>query len=301
MKNENQDIRIRTDIRENSALRRSFDALAQKTFGLTFEGWYQSGGWQADYQPHALAEGTRVVANVSVSRCPMRLDGVQMQLVQLGTVMVDDACRGQGLARRLMESACETWADRCDGMFLFANDSVLDFYPKFGFRPMQETIFERTADQPALSPAKRMRATPLSARSDSDMQLLRRLFAKGNPFARFAMAGNEGLMRFYAEQFLCGGLRWLPEADMAVILEEDGDTATIWDCFGSGAAPLAEVLAAVIPPEARRVRLGFTPADPAGFSTQPLKEDDTTLFVRGHALAEQLASARLMFPLLAHA
>lgn len=200
-----------------------------------------------------------------------------------------------------MESVCEAWTDRCDGMFLFANDSVLDFYPKFGFQPMQEMIFERTAEQPGSNPAKRLRVTPLSVRSDADMQLLRRLFAAGNPFARFAMAGNEGLMRFYAEQFLNGGLRYLPEADMAVMIEEDGDTATVWDCFGGDAVPLAEVLAAVVSPGIRRVRLGFTPADPAGFTAQPLKEDDTTLFVRGDALAERLASAQLMFPLLAHA
>lgn len=301
MKDDSKNFQLRTDVRENGALRRSFDALAKKTFGLTFEGWYQSGGWQEDYLPYALADGARVAANVSVSRCPMRLDGVRMQLVQLGTVMVDEACRGQGLARTLMESVCEAWTDRCDGMFLFANDLVLDFYPKFGFQPMQETIFERAAEQPGSNPAKRLRVTPLSVRSDADMQLLRRLFAAGNPFARFAMAGNEGLMRFYAEQFLSGGLRYLPEADMAVMIEEDGDTATVWDCFGGDAVPLAEVLAAVVSPGIRRVRLGFTPADPAGFTAQPLKEDDTTLFVRGDALAERLASAQLMFPLLAHA
>ena len=88
---------------------------------------------------------------------------------------------------------------------------------------------------------------------------------------------------------------------MAVMIEEDGDTATVWDCFGGDAVPLAEVLAAVVSPGIRRVRLGFTPADLAGFTAQPLKEDDTTLFVRGDALAERLASAQLMFPLLAHA
>lgn len=78
MKDDSKNFQLRTDVRENGALRRSFDALAKKTFGLTFEGWYQSGGWQEDYLPYALADGARVAANVSVSRCPMRLDGVRM-------------------------------------------------------------------------------------------------------------------------------------------------------------------------------------------------------------------------------
>ena len=42
--------------------------------------------------------------------------------------------RGRGLARRLMEEVLRDWSGRCDGMFLFANGTVLDFYPRFGFR-----------------------------------------------------------------------------------------------------------------------------------------------------------------------
>lgn len=61
MKGDNKNMQICTDIRENSALRRSFDALAQKTFGLTFEGWYQSGGWQADLR--------RACSRKTIRRC----------------------------------------------------------------------------------------------------------------------------------------------------------------------------------------------------------------------------------------
>ena len=46
MKDDSKNFQLRTDVRENGALRRSFDALAKKTFGLTFEGWYQSSGWK---------------------------------------------------------------------------------------------------------------------------------------------------------------------------------------------------------------------------------------------------------------
>ena len=53
--------------------------------------------------------------------------------IQLGTVMTAPPCRKQGLSRFLMEEIKKDWEGRCDGMYLFANDTVLDFYPKFGF------------------------------------------------------------------------------------------------------------------------------------------------------------------------
>ena len=37
-----------------------------------------------------------------------------------------------------METVLSDWRDCSDGIYLFANDSVLDFYPKFGFCPMGE-------------------------------------------------------------------------------------------------------------------------------------------------------------------
>ena len=38
------------------------------------------------------------------------------------------------------EEVLRDWTNQCDGMFLFANETVLDFYPKFGFR--RETQYQ---------------------------------------------------------------------------------------------------------------------------------------------------------------
>ena len=42
------------NIRDNEQIRRSFNELAQKTFGLSFEQWYQNGYWGDSYIPHVL-------------------------------------------------------------------------------------------------------------------------------------------------------------------------------------------------------------------------------------------------------
>lgn len=49
-----------TEIRDNTTLRKSFFSLARQTFDLDFEPWYQCGGWQDRYLPHALVCGEQV-------------------------------------------------------------------------------------------------------------------------------------------------------------------------------------------------------------------------------------------------
>ena len=119
--------------RNNSALRASFNELARKTFGIDFEPWYQRGFWTDRYDPYSVVENGRIIANVSVNHMDMRILGERKRLIQLGTVMTDPQYRNRGLIRMLMEQIQQEFAD-ADGMFLFANDSVLEFYPKFGFR-----------------------------------------------------------------------------------------------------------------------------------------------------------------------
>lgn len=124
--------------RDNENLRHSFNELAEQTFGLSFEGWYRSGYWRENYIPYSIVDADRVVANVSVNITDMRMEGKLRRLIQLGTVMTEESCRNQGLIRRLMQEIEADYGARADGMYLFANDGVLDFYPRFGFRPVKE-------------------------------------------------------------------------------------------------------------------------------------------------------------------
>lgn len=52
--------------------------------------------------------------------------------------MTDVKYRDQGLLRIIMEKVIAEWKDKCELIYLFANDSVLDFYPKFGFDKVQQ-------------------------------------------------------------------------------------------------------------------------------------------------------------------
>ena len=168
---------IRKNVMPDPAARQSFDALARQVFGLSFEGWYQSGYWTESNLPYTLLSQETALANVSVNRLEVLLDGKRRRYIQLGTVMTRPDCRRQGLAKRLMEEVLRDWADRCDGMFLFANETVLDFYPQFGFR--REIHYQYTLPVPTA----RGGARKLSVDSLQDLALLRACYKRGNPFS----------------------------------------------------------------------------------------------------------------------
>ena len=98
------DITIVKNIRDDAALRSSFNRLAEKTFDLNFDNWYQNGYWKENYIPYAAVREGQVIANVSVNPMTFSENGILHHYIQLGTVMTDSAFRSQGLCRLLMEA-----------------------------------------------------------------------------------------------------------------------------------------------------------------------------------------------------
>ena len=83
-------------------------------------------------------DGNKLVANESVSIMKINILEEERIYIQIGTVMTDEEYRNQGLSRFLMEKVLSEWENKCDCIYLFANDTVLDFNPKFGFERVYE-------------------------------------------------------------------------------------------------------------------------------------------------------------------
>jgi len=90
------------------------------------------------YLPYSLVCDGEIVANVSVNIMDFEVNGQIKHYIQLGTVMTDPKYRGLGLSRFLMDIILKEWEPKSDLIYLFANDSVLDFYTKFGFEIREE-------------------------------------------------------------------------------------------------------------------------------------------------------------------
>lgn len=283
-----------TDISQHAERRASFNRLAERTFGLSFEAWYQRGGWTDRYRPYALLCQGQVVASVSVSRIDTAIDGRPKRFLQLGTVMTDEAFRGLGLSRWLMERVLMEWRGRCDGIYLYANDGVRDFYPRFGFAQAQE--YQAAVDVTPGGGAVRR----LDMESAGDTALLHEAYRRNNPFSRMPMLDGWGLVLFHCMGPLRDGVYRVEAADAIVILGEEAGAPLCYDILGGEASSVAQILAPFIRAGGERMRLGFAPKDIPEEAMTPLIEEDTTLFVLD-GMENPFALRRTMLPLLSRA
>ncbi|MBC8537189.1 GNAT family N-acetyltransferase [Feifania hominis] len=267
----------------------SFHELTQRTFQIHID---SVGG---DYEPHVLAQGDTVCANVSVNKIPFLDRGRRRFYIQLGTVMTREGWRGRGLSRWLMQAVLAEWEGRCDALYLFANDSVLDFYPRFGFAAQaeHEFVYERPG-KTAFEGVKLSMARP------GDAALAMEKYRQGSLYSDFAMTENLDLYRYYANGLLRDSAYHLERHGVVVFADFEPGLVRCYDILGRSGSPIEAILRSLRRGADDRVILGFTPRDTALFVCRRHEEPDTTLMV--HRSGEnRLAAARGMFPFLSRA
>ena len=271
-------MRIEKNYRENDALSASFNRLAEKTFGLNFENWYRNDFWKENYIPYSITADGEVVSNVSVNACSMNYRGEVVRLIQLGTVMTDPAFRGKGYARALMEEILKDYEGKADGIYLYANDSVLDFYPKFGFQEAKEYQFSKE-----LRTAGAFTAAQVPMRDRKDFDAFAEILETRSQNCQLYMVGNTGLYMFYLSQFMRENVYYIAECDSYAVAELQDDTLILHTIIGDGEI---DNVAAAFGPQVKRLVLCFTPKTTEGFEINELHEEDTTLFVQGRFFEE---------------
>ena len=269
---------VEKNYRKNEVLRKSFNKLAEQTFGLSFENWYQNGFWQENYIPYSIVIDGEVVSNVSVNVCNMNYKGKIVKLIQLGTIMTASDYRGKGYARTSMEESLKDYEGKVDGIYLFANDSVLEFYPKFGFRKAKE--YQYTKEVTITSQNKTI-MVPMKDKNDFDKMV--KILDTINQNAEMYMVGNSGLYMFYLSQFMTENVFYIADCDSYAVAELEDTTLFLHAIIGKG--EVDDVISA-FGYRVKKVVLCFTPKDTRGFEKSELHEEDTTFFVKGRFFEE---------------
>lgn len=281
------------NLREREDLHSSFFALAEQTFGLSFAPWYRGGYWTDKYIPYAITDGSRVVSNVSVNRIHVKSDGENRHYIQLGTVMTDPEYRERGLSARLMEAVLADWQDRCDGIYLYANDTVLDFYPRFGFVPAKEYQCGR----PLTPKPSRIRRLDMDA--IQDRVLLKQYYEKSNPFSELTVMENYGLLMFYCGFILKDCVYYIQDEDAVVIADYNDGRMVCFDIFCGGSRSMDDILVRAAREDTNSVLFGFSPKDKTGCLIEEIGGDETPFFLKGKD--NPFSKGRRRFPLLSHA
>lgn len=181
---------LHVDFRNDDSLRIPFNRLTKRVYGFDFENWHQHGYWGEKYIPYALMQGDEMVSNVSISIIDFLVDEKKRTFIQIGSVMTNPDKRHQGLNKLLLERVLQDWRDKCDLIYLFANNTVLDFYPKFGFRQIDQWQYARQL----IAKSNNHNVTKLDMSLPENKQLLHDKINCSIPVSKLSMIQNASLL-----------------------------------------------------------------------------------------------------------
>jgi len=113
----------------------AFDDLVKEVFKFSFGPWLAKNLWDERYESHSIIENGKMLANVCIYKTDMLICGQPVRAHQFGAVATRQNKRGKGFSRLLLDHVLDMYPDT--PAFLGANPSVTEFYPRFGFRPVQ--------------------------------------------------------------------------------------------------------------------------------------------------------------------
>lgn len=278
--------------KDNDKMRKSLNKLTENTFGFNFEDWYSNGFWRDKFIPHSLVDEDKVIAHVSVSLMDFDLDGTEKHYIQIGTVMTDKNYRGQGLSRYLMERVIDEYKENSDGIYLFGNDSVINFYPKFGFIRSKE--YQYSKDVYSINNIKKIQQVDMSDKVKCEDFFNTVSNSVSND--RFTM-NNLGLIAFWTRW--SSSVYYLADQDTYIIADVKGENLFIKQIIASHKVNLETVINS-FGNDIKKVTLGFTPYDATEYTMDEYHEQDCTLFILEKDL-ESIENKKLIFPTLSHA
>ncbi|MBN1370459.1 MAG: GNAT family N-acetyltransferase [Anaerolineaceae bacterium] len=254
------------------AEKRRFDELIASVFGFTFEPWYSRGWWTPDYTVYTLAEDDRLLASTAAYRMEMLIDGQRQTWLQIGAVATRPECRGQGLSRRLMQTILEDYPNT--PMFLCANASVLDFYPRFGFQRIHDRV-------PTLRCSPQGSAAPLQPLGPDDPHVREMLSRRACFSSTLDCLNAASVQAFHLLTEYPQCIYAVPGADALVVAEQDGATLRLLDVCAAEPLSFAQLLPCLHFPGIDTIQFGFNP-DWLGIECEWVaSQDEDGLFARG--------------------
>jgi GNAT superfamily N-acetyltransferase len=283
------------DFKNDALLRQSFNNLTRKVYGFDFEDWYLNGYWGDRYIPYSLLNGGTMISSIFVNVIDFLVQGEKRTYVQIGTVMTDLEYRNQGLSRILLDKVLVEWKGKCDLIYLFANDSVLDYYPKFGFRRAKEYQYSRQVALDGIqSDVKK-----LNMSKKENKEFLLNKINRSMSFSQVSMLDSPSLPMFHCTANWTDNVYYMKEFDTVAVADFEGDVLYLKDVFCEKDVSLDELISALINKKIKKVVLGFTPKDIISFDENILIPVDA-LFILDDRWG-LFDSEKLQFPILSHA
>ncbi len=246
--------------------------------GRTFKPWAERGGWRPDYEILAIERDGQILSTVGRQRLRLVVNGQERDGYQLGGVASRPDQRGRGLSRRVL-----TWilseADALNlPVILFANKSVLDFYPRFGFRRVLQKRFVAAGTiEPAGHPAP-----TVDIGVAADRERLAGLCARACVLGETLSARDYYPALLFHLIYRPRPVYRLDEFEAALIANVEDERLVLHELLAARPFDLAAALPRLVSHPVRELEFRFSPEGwwPKA-QALPAGEADSPLFVRG--------------------
>jgi GNAT superfamily N-acetyltransferase len=262
--------------------------------GDTFRRWAQAGGWNAGYEVFAVVKERQLASIIGVMDMHFLFDGVEYDGAQLGAVGTVPDFRGKGLCRQLMNWALAAHRAPDRPVILFANGTVLDFYPRFGFRPVAEKRFLLARRlEPTLRPVRRLDLTVRADRAS-----LADCCARAAPISRRFAARAYFSIMLWQLIHRSRSIFLLDDIAAALVVSQVARRLIVHDVYAPSAFDLVAALPSVIDAAVEEIEFCFDPEEwlaEMPTTVELYTEDQCFLLWSG-----SLVDGKCRFPDLAH-
>ena len=266
-------MKITMNTGNNPAYEAMFDDLIQSVFGFSFAPWFARKLWDKNYESYAIIEDGNMLSNVCIYKSDLLINGEKVSAIQFGAVATRPCARGRGLSRQIMEHVLALYSTRF--AYLFANESVLDFYPPFGFKQVQTYGAEISVaiDNDPKAAVKcglddeRLQAALQNKRMHSNIM---------------DCVGSAPIQMFHYIMAYAKDIYYLPQCQAVVVATQKGDRLFVADVLSQRAITFEEIAAELPFCDVKKVAFGFSP-DWLGITPTwtPTNMQTDPFFVRG--------------------
>ncbi len=258
--------------------------------GAKFLEWWERGFWGDYYKPFSILRQNKIISNVSASLMDVIIRGEKYKAVQIGAVGTIPEYRNQGLSRILMDYVLNKYESEADLFFLFANQNVLEFYPKFGFKPIPEKIFQLNSD----IPAGKFSARKLNLSNFDDYNLLQTLIKERQHITEsFGAENYRAITMWHIFNSYKDSLYYLSSEDAIIIKKEKKNEMHIRDVIYRKPFDILPALSKIIESETMNRIIYYFPPDQISYPYDTAVDYNSYLFIKSKI---ELSGDQLKFP-----
>lgn len=196
-----------------------------------------------------------------------------------------------------MHVVLSEYEKQCDLIFIFGDRSVENFYPRFGFVPVQETRFYTSV---SVEESTLFMARKLELSDAGDINILRRLVLERISLSSvFGVENSEGILAWHCLNVFPQNLYYIEALDAIIICIVHDHIVDLHDVIAGNRQDLQQILGALVPSGVFEVIFHFTPDfEGASVERKSYEPEDYIFFTRSDTVC---LSGEFFFLATAHA